>query len=211
VCGAGINCVGVTADGRHARFPSLGRISGDWGGGVQLGDEALWWAARAVDGRAEPTLLESVVVEHFGADSLQGVIEDLHFGRLEHARLGELAPAVLRAASQHHDPTAVRLVKRQAEEVVLFAVAALRRLDLLRRPATVVLGGGVLTSHDPLLHGEIRGRLAEAAPAATVRTTEVAPIVGAALLGLDRLGASAESEALLRSALSADGRRVERV
>ena len=51
VCGAGINCVGVARDGRHARFASLGRISGDWGGGMELGDEALWWAARAADGR----------------------------------------------------------------------------------------------------------------------------------------------------------------
>ncbi|MFC9292271.1 BadF/BadG/BcrA/BcrD ATPase family protein, partial [Streptomyces sp. NPDC057052] len=33
VCGAGINCVGLRPDGRTARFPALGRISGDWGGG----------------------------------------------------------------------------------------------------------------------------------------------------------------------------------
>ena len=33
VCGAGINCVGVAPDGRHARFPALGWTTGDWGGG----------------------------------------------------------------------------------------------------------------------------------------------------------------------------------
>ena len=32
VCGAGINCLGVAPDGRHARFPALGPITGDWGG-----------------------------------------------------------------------------------------------------------------------------------------------------------------------------------
>jgi N-acetylglucosamine kinase-like BadF-type ATPase len=211
VCGAGINCVGVTADGRQARFPSLGRISGDWGGGVQLGDEALWWAARAADGRGRPTVLEQVIVDHFGADSLQGVIEALHFGRIGHSRLGELAPAVLRAASHHHDEVAVDIVRRQAEEVVLYALAALRRLDLLGVTATVALGGGVLTSNDPLLHGQIRDRLAEAAPLAKVRTTEVAPIVGAALLGLDHIGAGADSEARLRAALSVDGRPLKPV
>src|SRR4029077_12312087 len=31
-CGAGINCVGIAPDGRHARFPALGAITGDWGG-----------------------------------------------------------------------------------------------------------------------------------------------------------------------------------
>ena len=41
VCGAGINCVGMRPDGRTARFPALGRFSGDWGGGWALAEEAL--------------------------------------------------------------------------------------------------------------------------------------------------------------------------
>ena len=52
VCGAGINCVGVAPDGRSVRFPALGRITGDWGGGYDVGLEALYVAARGEDGRA---------------------------------------------------------------------------------------------------------------------------------------------------------------
>src|SRR5437899_197018 len=37
VCGAGINCVGVAPNGRTVRFPALGLISGDWGGGYWVG------------------------------------------------------------------------------------------------------------------------------------------------------------------------------
>lgn len=201
VCGAGINCVGVSSDGRHARFPSLGRISGDWGGGVQLGDEALWWAARAADGRAEPTVLEQLIVEHFGVESLQEVIEALHFGKLSRAELGGLAPAVLRAASESHDPTATAIVRRQAEEVVLLATAALRRLHLLSTPTTVVLGGGVLAGGDPLLHGEIARGLEAATPLARRCITRTAPVVGAALLGLERVGAAPDAETRLRESL----------
>ena len=51
VCGAGINCVGMRPDGRVARFPALGRVSGDWGGGGGLFEEAMWRGARAEDGR----------------------------------------------------------------------------------------------------------------------------------------------------------------
>ena len=51
VCGTGVNAVGRAADGRTVRFPALGSISGDWGGGGQLGMQALSHAARAVDGR----------------------------------------------------------------------------------------------------------------------------------------------------------------
>src|SRR3954465_14471295 len=103
VCGAGINCAGVTADGREVRFPSLGRISGDWGGGAALGDEALWWAARAEDGRGGTTVFQTIIPEHFGRPDLNAVIEDLHFGDLSEDSLGELAPYVLRGASQLGD------------------------------------------------------------------------------------------------------------
>src|SRR5207237_367317 len=37
VCGYGINCSGVAPDGRTFRFPALGEISGDWGGGRDIG------------------------------------------------------------------------------------------------------------------------------------------------------------------------------
>jgi N-acetylglucosamine kinase-like BadF-type ATPase len=206
VCGAGINCVGVTNDGRQTRFPSLGRISGDWGGGFQLGDEALFCAARADDGRGMQTVLTQRIVDHFGRRSLTEVIEDFHFGRLARPRLGELAPIVLRAASEEADAAAVEIVTRQAEEIVLYAATALRRLDLLDQPAAVVLGGGVLTSRDALLHRLVVTGLADRAPHARTTVTEAAPVVGAALLGLDQLGATAEAERRLRASLKVDGR-----
>src|SRR5919201_1285345 len=49
VCGHGINCVGMGPDGRSFRFPALGTISGDWGGGSDVGPAGLWHAVRAHD------------------------------------------------------------------------------------------------------------------------------------------------------------------
>jgi N-acetylglucosamine kinase-like BadF-type ATPase len=204
VCGAGINCVGVARDGRHARFASLGRISGDWGGGMELGDEALWWAARADDGRGPATALTSLVPSFFGLPDVPSVYEAIHFGDLDHRRLIELAPVVL-TASREGDPVSRGIVERLADEVVAFARAAMTRLDMLSVPTVVVLGGGVLTSSDPVLLGEIRSRLAAVAPAAGTVVTEVSPVVGAALLGLDALGAPQSAKAALRAALPIAG------
>jgi N-acetylglucosamine kinase-like BadF-type ATPase len=202
VCGAGINCAGVSSDGRQVRFPSLGPISGDWGGGAALGGEALWWAARAEDGRAGPTVFQTIIPEHFARPNLGAVIEDLHFGHLSEASLGELAPDVLRAASELGDDVALRIVRRLADEVVILAVTALRRLELLGEPADVVLGGGVLTSGDHHLHALIRDGLAEAAPKAAIRLTTVPPVVGAALLGMDRLDTTKGVESRLRDSFT---------
>jgi N-acetylglucosamine kinase-like BadF-type ATPase len=203
VCGAGINCVAVAADGRHARFASLGRISGDWGGGFELGDQALWHAARAVDGRGPATALSSLVPRHFGLPDVPAVYEAIHFRRLDQDRLIELAPAVL-AASRDGDVVARGIVITLATEIVTMVRAALARLDMTAAPAVVVLGGGVLTSRDEVLLAEIDRRLADAVPLARTVVTEVDPVVGAALLGLDRLGASRSAKDQVRARLEDD-------
>lgn len=202
VCGAGINCVGVAADGRTARFPALGRHTGDWGGGVGLGEEALWWAVRDEDGRGEPTALRDAVAAHFGLASPLAVAEAMHLGHLSPGRILELTP-VLMDVARAGDPVALRVVERLAEEVTLLAVVALRRLDLFDMDADVVLGGGVLTGSGPVVLDRIADRLRIAAPRAQIRLVTEPPVVGAALLGLDLLGAGAAVESTLRSALTA--------
>ncbi|MEU3839138.1 BadF/BadG/BcrA/BcrD ATPase family protein [Streptomyces sp. NPDC028635] len=198
VCGAGINCVGMRPDGRTARFPAIGRISGDWGGGWFLAEEALWHAARAEDGRGDPTELARTLPGHFGLDSMYALIEALHLGRVEHARRHELTP-VLFATAAAGDPVARRIVDRLAEEITAMAVVALTRLDLLAEETPVLLGGGVLTAGHTLLDDGVRQSLAERAPKAAPRVVRERPVLGAALLGLDRLGATAGAQERLRA------------
>src|SRR6185312_1638965 len=100
-CGAGINCVGVGPDGRHVRYPALGEITGDWGGGGDVGAAAQFAAARSEDGRGPHTTLEQLVPAHFGLGTPREVAEAMHTGRLSSRRLNELAPLVLAEAA--HD------------------------------------------------------------------------------------------------------------
>ncbi|MFF3951874.1 N-acetylglucosamine kinase [Streptomyces sp. NPDC001890] len=198
VCGAGINCVGMVPDGRTARFPAIGRISGDWGGGAGLAEEAMWFAARAEDGRGEPTELVRTLPGHFGLGSMYALIEALHLGRVEFERRHELAP-VLFATAVAGDPVAGALVDRLAEEVVAMASVALGRLDLLDEEAPVVLGGSVLAARHPQLDARIAELLAVRAPKAVLRVVTQPPVLGAGLLGLDRTGAAAAVHERLRA------------
>ncbi|MGW2926134.1 N-acetylglucosamine kinase [Streptomyces fungicidicus] len=198
VCGAGINCVGMHPDGRTARFPALGRFSGDWGGGWALAEEALFHAARASDGRGEPTALAHALPRHFGLPDMPALIEALHLGHVAPARRHELAP-VLFAVAATGDGVALTVIDRQAEEIVTMAVVALTRLGLLDEPAPVLLGGGVLAARDPRLEGRIRALLAERAPEAEPRVVTSRPVLGAALLGLDRMGAAGEAQGRVRT------------
>nr|WP_189217155.1 BadF/BadG/BcrA/BcrD ATPase family protein [Streptomyces ruber] len=198
VCGAGINCVGMRPDGRTARFPAVGRISGDRGGGWDLAEEALWWAARAEDGRGEPTALARALPAHFGLGSMYALIEAFHLGHLASGRRHELT-RVLFATAADGDPVARGIVDRLAEEVVTLATVALTRLGLLAEETPVLLGGGVLAARPPQLDGRVRELLAARAPKAVPRVVTAAPVLGAALLGLDRVGAPADVHARVRT------------
>ncbi|MCG5214853.1 BadF/BadG/BcrA/BcrD ATPase family protein [Streptosporangium sp. KLBMP 9127] len=204
VCGAGINAVGVSPSGRITRFLALGRLSGDWGGGIGLGEEALWHAVRAMDGRGPATALADSVCSCFGTATVEEVVLAVHFGDLSPTRLHELAPWVLRAAADG-DAVATSLVERLAEEVVVLAEVAMRRLDLLGVATEVVLGGGVLTARDPLLTRLVEDGLAQRAPQAKTVLADVPPIVGAAVLGLDHLGAPEAAKARVRTLLARPG------
>ena len=72
------------------RFPAVGGISGDWGGGHDIGEMALWFALRAQDGRGERTSLATLVPAHFGLRRPRQVMEAMYFHRLDEDRVIEL-------------------------------------------------------------------------------------------------------------------------
>jgi N-acetylglucosamine kinase-like BadF-type ATPase len=205
-CGAGINCVGVAPDGRAIRFLSFGPLSGDWGGGHTLGAEAVFSAIRAEDGRGPQTTLREAVAAYFGTSSMWDAAVAFHAGAMTWEALLGLVPVLFEAA-EAGDAVAMSLIRRQAGEVCLMALSAMRRLDLADQPVPVVLGGGVLAARDPLLTAEITKRLAADAPLAEPRIVDVPPVAGAALLGLDRLGAPPAAHARLRDAYRAAAAR----
>jgi N-acetylglucosamine kinase-like BadF-type ATPase len=200
VCGAGINCAGRVADGRSARFPSLGEISGDWGGGHHLATLALWHAARGEDGRGRPTALSAAVAVHFGRSTVESVSFGLHLGEIPTERISELAP-LLFAVAAAGDEVASEVVRRQVDEILALHRVAADRLGLRDAPHTVVLGGGVLRARHPQLHEPLIAGIAAYAPRADVTVVTDPPVVGAALLALDALGAAPATEQVLREAL----------
>ena len=200
VCGTGINCVGIAPDGRHARFPALGAITGDWGGGYDVGLAAVSAAARSEDGRGQKTALEHAVPAHFGLAT-----PDASWPRRSTTagsrRSGSASCRASSSQKPRGDEVAAAIVQRLADEVVALARVALERLDLTTEPVEVLLGGGLLRPGNGTLEGAIETGLREVGHAITVRNTESPPIVGAALLGLDELGAGTEAQERARREL----------
>lgn len=211
VCGFGTNCSGVAPDGRTFRLPALGWIAGDWGGGSDIGEAALWHAMRSEDGRGDRTLLATSVPGHFGLRRPRQLMEAMYFGRISTGRVAELPPLVFAAAAEG-DPLARSIVERQADEIVSMTGTAIRRLRMTRLDVHVVLGGGIFRNGFGPFFERIEDGVCRIAPAASVRILEAPPVAGAALLGLDHLGASRAAGTRLRAALTdrPPGHRLER-
>ena len=182
VCGAGINCVGINPSGRQLRFPALGQLTGDWGGGQGLAEEAMWWAVRAEDGRGPETVLSRRVAAHFGEPMATDVAAQFHLKKLDAVRLHEIVPILFDAATAGDD-VSLAIVGRQAEEIVALVSTTMRRLDLATTDTDVVLGGGILASNDPVLMEPLKSQLRESAPSARVRLLRDPPVVGASTVG----------------------------
>jgi N-acetylglucosamine kinase-like BadF-type ATPase len=202
VCGAGVNCVGVAPDGRQARYPAFGSLSGDWGGGLDVGLAALAAAVRGRDGRGPRTTLERSVPAHLGLGRPQAVAQAIHTGRLPQAVLTGLAPVVF-AAARAGDEVAGAIVDRLGDEVAVMVTALIRRLRLRRLDVDVVLGGGLLQAGDARLLERVRLGVLATAGRARLIPLALPPVTGAALLALEAVGAGAGVIDLARQAVPA--------
>jgi N-acetylglucosamine kinase-like BadF-type ATPase len=201
VCGSGINCSAIAPDGRVARFPALGPISGDWGGGSDIGGLGAWHAIRAEDGRGPKTSLARSIPAHFGLRRPEQLTKALHTGQIDERRFGELAPLVF-AEAIAGDAVARSVTDRLADEIVAMASALIRRLRMTRLDVEVVLGGGIFRNDDPAFIGRIEAGLAAVAPSSTVHVLTAPPVIGAALIGLDQLKAGRTAHDRARAALT---------
>jgi N-acetylglucosamine kinase-like BadF-type ATPase len=202
VCGSGLNCVGRGPDGSVERFPSLAELSGDFApGGSWLGVRALGLALRAGDGRGGPTSLAHLVPAHFGLGYAEAVLSAVYTGALAYGRLFELAQVCLEAAASG-DQAAIDAAGILADEVVAMVAAIVGRLGLGHQPVEVVLGGGVFESTYRRFAQRVEAGVLATAPDATFRRLDAPPVLGAALLGLDAVGAPATAEDRLRAAAS---------
>lgn len=199
VCGGGINAVGIAPDGRAARFPALGAITGDWGGGHDVGVAGLSAAARSADGRGPRSTLEQAVPEHFGMRTPFDVARAVHFKEISLEELAQLSPVVYEQAE--FDSTAREILARVADEVAALARAALTRLELCDAGADVVVGGGLMRAAPVWMIERIAGLISATSPSARLVVAQEGPIVGATMLGLDALGAGPQAIARARAEL----------
>lgn len=186
VCGQGINAAAIAPNGRQLRFPAIGDIAGDWGGGGAVGMAGLQAAVRGSDGRGPHTSLERAVPEFFGLRTPAAVTRALYFGGVPDRMISSLAPLVFAEAAAG-DAVARGILDRLAAELVAMANSLIKRLRLGKLEVEVVLAGGVFRARDADFYAAIEAGIRVAAPRARLVHLDYPPVCGAALLALDEL------------------------
>ena len=119
-------------------------------------------------------------------------MEAIYTGAIDYHRLAELAPVVFKAAAAG-DAVAGVMSSGWPTSWWRWCARPLRRLRLTQRELDVVLGGGIVRGGASLLLARITRRRARAVPARPASASiDAPPVVGAALLGLDQIGAATE-------------------
>ena len=192
ICGTGFNAAGIARDGKEIILPGLGTISGDWGGGYELSQEMIRLVMRAWDGRGKPTLLTDLVLEGFSVSSIEDLLSKLYHQKIGYQRQLELVPLLFEAAEADDGP-ARDLIIQLGLEVGVTANTLIRRLSLENEAVEVVLAGSVFKGKGALLLETISRAVLDIAPKAKLIRPRFEPVVGAALLALERINVSTKA------------------
>lgn len=198
IAGGGAIAYGVTSDGREAVSGGFGFLLGDEGSAFDIGRRAITAAARAGDGRAAPTALDTVVRDAFGAATIREVAREVYRAGFSREKISLLAPAVA-AAAEAGDATARQIMTSSGEELALSVLAVVRRLYQPGEAVTVYPTGGVFKAGD-LVTGPLRAALARGWPHATIQPPRFPPVVGALILARRSAGRDADAAWLARVA-----------
>lgn len=188
ICGSGTCAAGRGKDGRTVQVGGLGYWDGDFGGGGDLGREAIRAALQAAQGRGRPTRLLPMVLAALGQPDPDALRAAIYNGRLPAGYALSLAPLVFEAANAG-DEVAQDILIRMGTELGKAAAAALKAVGLEREPGVeVVLAGSVWKGQSPLLVDACRLALHREAPGAVLVYPRYEPVVGAYLVALAESG-----------------------
>jgi N-acetylglucosamine kinase-like BadF-type ATPase len=195
---AGTGSIAAAIRGREVRKTSGGHgwLLGDEGSAVWLGLEGIRAALRALDGRGPGSRLADTVPAALGITDLDAVSTVIRVVRAAHdrppARLGQLAPVVLDAATAG-DEVAQALADAAADHLVGLVDAVIEDGGT----AVIVLSGSLLTDAAPI-GGRVRTRLMDRWPMALLAEARSGE-AGAVALAIERhRGAPVDEATLLR-------------
>lgn len=181
ISGTGSICYGRNAQGATERTGGMDFLLTDQGSGYDIGRHVLREAVKSADGRRSKTVLEQLVCEHFGIQSIAHLKNEVYNPPLSKIEIAELAQLCSRGYDAH-DEAAMDIFKWSEVELVLLAATTLKKLHLENTPTDLVLSGSILSIGH--VRQALEARLKQDFPSITIVFPEKPPMYGALKLAL---------------------------
>ncbi len=184
IAGTGSNVYGKNALGLHARAGNWGYIIGDEGGAYYISRLALNAIFREYDGRGPSTILTKIFKDYFKVRDLPDLIPII-YKRMSVTEIANLASLVSEAAKKG-DNVAKSILRIGGKELGLAAVTVIKKLKMEHEEFTVVLVGSMFNAGADFIR-PMKREIRKIAPKAVFVRPKVPPVVGALVLGFQRI------------------------
>lgn len=181
--GTGFNCAVRNGDDM---FIYGYYVPEDCMGAISLARAALQAVYNDELGLGEKTALTAAVLNFFGLSNVDELLFKKVTGQIpehEYRKLSILLGQVAMAG----DPVAIDIWKNAGKKMAECLTARIRRMGLQDEAIEVVLSGSIFKCQVPQLMESVEEELYAHAPKAVIIPARYEPVVGAALLGLDKL------------------------
>jgi glucosamine kinase len=203
IAGTGSIALGRDAEGTTTRAGGWGHILGDEGSGYEIGRLALQAAARAADGRGQPTLLLNLIMNHWSLPKAEDMIAQVYKDE-DKAQIARLSSLVFIAAHAG-DEAARQIVQHAAQELALAALTVGRALNFPDERMPLALGGGLLV-HEAVFRMQVLRRIRHRLTPRPVVTVDQPALSGArAAIALAQADERPNSAAIKQEEVSRHG------
>jgi N-acetylglucosamine kinase-like BadF-type ATPase len=139
ISGTGSISVGINREKKRARAGGWGHLLGDEGSGYDIARQAIMAVLRAHDGRGPATSFATALLNQFGVQTPEGLIDLFYRQGIGKETVAAAAPIIIDAADK--DAVAANIIHNAIRELVMLAATTRRQLELTLLEPTVVSGG----------------------------------------------------------------------
>lgn len=194
IVGTGSVCYGKNQQGSEWKVGGWGHIIDDQGSGYDLGLQAIKAMVRAKDARGLYTPLVDEIFKLLELKELNDIIWKLHQSDFNRDDIAALAPVVLDYARKK-DELAVDILQQGVRELAYMVYVVADQLKLSDREVSITMTGGITESGEPF-EGMLKNAILERLTKAKIMTPLFSPVVGSALLALEKMGVVTNEELL---------------
>ena len=192
ISGTGSIVAGIINGKLRHRAGGWGYLVDDEGSAFHIGREAIRRALRIYDGRDRgDTRLVNVILNHFGVNDLNDLVDLIALGRIKVKDIASLAPHIINISNDNL--TAREIVKKACKELVKGVMAVYEKMNM---DLPIILGGSLLLKSKRFRDLFI-DMLKRKVPSVQIVVPKFEPVVGALIMAYLQAGINIGSGQLM--------------